>query len=208
MAETEPEVIPTALDSLLRDALRLRGEIRAGDASVAAARAMNAEARAEAHEPMVTVGVGAWIDPMMEPGYGLSAMTTLPWLWGGGPQRVRAATHRLAAATMDQESRAVDVRAEVVDAHARMLTAARGLRVIRERAVPAAQRALDASRAAFGAGAGALVEWIDTARMRVEVGDEEADATAELLRAVATLEARVGTPLPRAPLTSLAAESR
>ncbi|MFO0630256.1 MAG: TolC family protein [Polyangiales bacterium] len=196
----EPDFVPLDPETLTAQALQRRGEIGNADAMVRAAQAMRAEARAEAREPMVTVGAGAWFDPAMEPGYGLSAMTTLPWLWGGGAARERAAAHRVEAAGWERDARAAEVRTEVVDLHARMMTAARALRVIHDRAVPAAQRALDAAQAAFGVGAGSLLEWIDAARMRIEVGDEEAEAAAELLRAVSALEARVGAPLPRAPL--------
>lgn len=199
----DADFVPGDPEALVQQALRLRGEMGVAEAQVTAARAMRAEARAEAREPMITIGAGAWFDPAMEPGYGLSAMTTLPWLWGGGPARERAAAHRAEAALWERDTRAADVRAEVIDLHARMLTAARALRVIHDRAVPAAQRALDAAQAAFGVGAGSLLEWIDAARMRIEVGDEEADAEAELLRSVSALEARVGAPLPRAPLTEL-----
>jgi outer membrane protein TolC len=199
----DADFVPGDPEALVREALRLRGELGVAEAALSAARAMRAEARSEAREPMITVGAGAWFDPMMEPGYGLSAMTTLPWLWGGGAARERAASHRAEAAVWDRETRAADVRAEVIDLHARMLTAARALRVIHDRAVPAAQRALDAAQAAFGGGAGSLLEWIDAARMRIEVGDEEADAAAELLRSVSALEARVGATLPRAPLADL-----
>lgn len=196
---TELDATPTAppLDELLARALTLRGELRAADARVRGAAAMQAEARAEAREPMVGVGFSAWFDPMMTPGYGLSAMSTLPWLWGGGAHRERAAALRASSEALDRDARVAEVRAEVTEAHAEMLTAARALETLRAEALPAARRALDAARGAFAAGNGSLLEWLDAARALTDLGDEEADDIAMLLRAVANLEARVGAPVAR-----------
>lgn len=200
--EPTPEVVVEPLASLVARALALRGELRAAEARVEGARAMHAEARAEATEPMVGVGFSAWFDPHMTPGYGLSAMSTLPWLWGGGAHRARAAALRVEAESLERDARAAEVRAEVIDAHAQMESAARALMTLRESALPAAERSLDAARAAFASGNGALLEWVDAARMRVDLADEEADLIAMLLRTVAELEGRVGTTLPRAALSN------
>lgn len=199
--DARAEVAAEPVDALVARALTLRGELRAAEARVEGARAMHAEARAEATEPMVSAGFSAWLDPHMTPGYGLSAMTTLPWLWGGGAHRARAAALRTEADALERDARAAEVRAEVIDAHAQMEAAARALNALRGNAIPAATRSLDAARAAFASGNGALLEWVDAARMRVDLADEEAELTGMLLRAVAELEGRVGAALPRAPLT-------
>jgi outer membrane protein TolC len=196
VADAPVSAVDAPVDALVAAALTLRGELRARDARVRAAQAMHAEARAEATEPMVTAGFSAWFDPHTAPGYGLSASTTLPWLWGGGAARARAAALRADAESLERDARAAEIRAEVIDAHAELQSAASALEALRRNAIPAADRSLDAARAAFAGGNGPLAEWLDAARMRVDLGDEEADGVAELLRATAALEARVGAALP------------
>lgn len=195
-----PEVVPTPLDALMARALTLRGNIASARAEATRADAMADEAHADATRPMFDVGVSVWIDPMMRPGYGAMGAMTLPWLSGGGRAREDAARREADAARWmirDAESMA---RREVVDAHGRMLAHADELRVLRDETIPATRRAADAVRAAYGAGRGSLLAWLDTERMALDLAMEMADLQVDLARDVADLERSVGASLPRAPL--------
>jgi cobalt-zinc-cadmium efflux system outer membrane protein len=110
---------------------------------------------------------------------------------------VRAAEARALAAraTVDEAER--NARAEVLEARARMDTLARELGTLRTVTLPALDRARDATALAYVHQRAELLEWIDAARMRLDAEMDDADLTAELLRAGAALDRAVGAPVPR-----------
>lgn len=196
--DASPEVVDAPLDALVTRALTLRGAVAYARAEAARADAMADEAHADATRPMFDLGVSVWVDPMMRPGYGAMAAMTLPWLSGGGRAREDAARREAEAARWMIRDAEAMARREVVDAHGRMQAHADELRVLRDETIPATRRAADAVRAAYGAGRGSLLAWLDIARMDLDLAMELADLQVDLARDVADLERSVGAALPRA----------
>lgn len=202
-ADLAPETVGLTVDALLARAASTRGALRQARARIRAARARADAAHAEASWPTFTVGLSYWQDPQQRPGVGTAVGMTLPWLWGGTRARLAEAREREAAEVASAREAAVVVQGDLSVALARLRGLERELGVLRGESGPAAERALDAVRAAYVAGRSDLLAWIDAARQVLDVQMEEADVTAELARAAAELEQAVGGPLPR---TSLAGD--
>ena len=167
---------------------------------VASARASVDAARAESSHPEFMVGLSGWFNTTQHQGYGANVSMTLPWLWGPGRARVAASEATLAAEEASVREAELETRAEVVEAFGRVRGIERELAEVRADALPAALRALDATRARYVAGGAPLIEWLDVARMRLDLAMDEADLVVELARAVAALEEAVGEPLARVTL--------
>jgi len=191
------ERVPLPLAELLERASRGRPEAAAATARIEAARHRVEGARAEATRPMWTAGVSYMQDPMMRPGYGLSAGMTLPWLSAAGAHRRREAEAMVVAEEAEADAVRVRVVAEVSDAYARMVSLLRELEALRGAALPAAARSVDASVDAYRSARGSLLGCLDAARMILDLRMEEADLLMRLSRALTDLDAAVGQPLPR-----------
>lgn len=202
--EGEAERVALPLTELLARAEGARQELVAAQRRTEAAGQRVEAARAEATRPMWSAGVSYMQDPMMRPGYGLSAGMSLPWLSAVGAHRRREAEAMVRVEAAEADAAAQRVRAEVSDAYARMATRVRELEALRGGALPAAARAVEAALDAYRTTRGSLLACLDAARMTLDLRMEEADGVMALARAVNDLEAAVGAALPR---VSLGAEA-
>ncbi len=202
-SDIAPMTVRLSADELVARAERSRGAFVAARDRIQAAQARREAAEAEARWPELMVGVGYWQDPNMRPGYGANVSMSLPWLWGEKRDRVAEAREREAAETSALAGASVEAQSEITEAHARVVTAERELQVLHTQALPAARRSIDAIRAVYTTGSASLLEWIDAARSFLDLEMEEAHISAELARAVASLERSVGAALP---LTAVATE--
>ncbi len=187
-------------ESLEQRALARQRRMIEARARVSSARASVEAERAESSRPEFMVGLSGWFDPSHHNGYGANVSMTLPWLWGPGRARVAASEATLAAEEAAVREAELQTRAEVVEAFGRVRGFERELAQVRVDALPAALRALDATRARYVAGGAPLIEWLDVARMRLDLAMDEADLVVDLARAVAALEEAVGEPLVRVAL--------
>jgi outer membrane protein, heavy metal efflux system len=199
-ADLAPETVRVPTDDLLALAARSRGELGEARARVRSAAARREAARAESRWPVFTGTLGYWQDPQRRPGLGAMVAATLPWVWGGASARLDEARERELAEAEAVDRVTVDVRAEVCVAQARLEGLARELAVLRREARPAAARAVEAVRAAYVAGRGDLLAWIDAARQVLDVDMEEVEVTTGIAHAATELERAVGAPLPRVPV--------
>lgn len=177
---------------VLEYALTHRGLLLAARARItgAAARASAAEARASTPTFMLA---GQYMQtPQARAGMGLEVGMTLPWLWSGQRDALEAARADQAAEEAEvlgiERSLTVDVRVAL----AQLDTLSATLSSLREREAPAAQLALDAVAATYGAGQGTLLDWLDAARAIRELALEEADLQAEVGHALADLTGATG----------------
>ncbi|TAK30824.1 MAG: TolC family protein [Myxococcaceae bacterium] len=196
-SDVAPETVPLPLDELLSLAARARGDLGQARARIRAAHARTEAASAESRWPTITAALSYWQDPQMRPGLGATVAAALPWVWAGARERLAEARERELAESEGVESVTVTARGEVTVAHARLHGLERELVVLRREARPAAARSTDALRAAYAAGRGGLLDWIDAARQLHDIGEEEADVTASMVRTAADLERAVGVALPR-----------
>ena len=196
-SDVAPETVSLPLDELLSLAARSRGELTQAGARIRAAQARTEAASAESRWPSITAALSYWQDPQMRPGLGATVAAALPWVWGGARERLAEARERELAEADAADGVTVTVRAEVATAEARLHGLERELAVLRRDAGPAAMRSTEALRAAYTAGRGGLLDWIDAARQLHDIGQEEADVTAAMIRTAADLERAVGTGLPR-----------
>ncbi len=202
-SDLTPMTVRLSVVELAARAREHRGAFVAARDRIQAAQARREAAEAEARWPEFMVGIGYWQDPNMRPGYGANVSMSLPWLWGGQRHRVDEAREREAAEASALAGASVEAQSEITEAHARIVAAERELQVLQMQALPAARRSIDAIRAVYTTGNASLLEWIDAGRSFLDLEMEETDVSAELARAVASLERSVGAPLP---LTAVAAE--
>lgn len=198
--EVPPETVRLSVEELIGRAEANRGATLSADARVRAAGARREAAEAEARIPEFMVGLGYWQDPTMRPGVGVTASMSLPWLWGPNRERVRQAEEEEAAEGAARDNAGLDTQAEVSEAHARLLALEAQLLIIREQALPATSRSMEALTAAFSTGNASLLEWVDVARSLLDLEMEMVVLHGDLQRGVASLERAVGTALPRTPL--------
>lgn len=191
------ETVALSIKELVDLAHTHRGTSRAAEARVRAAVARREAASAEASVPMVTVGGGYWQDPRMRPGLGLSAMMSLPWLWGPERHRKAEAEALEDAAKAGRDSTSIDVDTEISEAHARSASVIEQLRVVREEALPTAMRARESVSTGYVTGKLSLLEWVDAFRSTLELEAEVVALEGDLALSVAALERAVGTKLPR-----------
>ena len=181
---------------------------RAANPDVSAAELMEKSAHAsllaagqEAHVPAFSVGLDVFLPVNNTPaGYGTSFSMSLPWLSGGGGSRMRSAEQRALAERSSAEGARIRVRSAAVTALAAVRAAERRYLVLTRLAVPAARRALDATRAGYAAGGADILAWIDAARSSLDVAMDLVGARAELDRALADLDWAAGGKVPRVPV--------
>jgi hypothetical protein len=164
--------------------LEHRGLLERGRADVAAASARASAAEARASIPTFMFGGMYMQAPQMRPGLGLEFGMTLPWLWSGEPDLAAAARAEAAAAEAEVLGAERAIEVEVRTALAELETTAHVLETLRTREAPAAAFALDATAAAYGAGEGTLLEWLDAARAIRELEIEETEILSEILHAL------------------------
>jgi outer membrane protein, heavy metal efflux system len=195
-----PETIALSVQQLVEMAARHRGQSLASEARVRAAVARREAASAEASVPAFTVGGGYWQDPRMRPGLGLSAMMSLPWLWGPERHRKAEAEAQESVARAEHAGTGLEIETEIGEAHARLERVVGELGVIRREALPAALRARESVSANYVTGKTSLLEWVDAVRSTLELETEVVALEGDLALAVASLERAVGTKLPRTPV--------
>jgi outer membrane protein TolC len=200
----EPARVPAErLADSIAHARAARPELRGAAAD---REAQAAEARATAREatwPSFSVAALYFTPTEATPdhGYGFNASMTLPWLWGAADRRADAARASLAASTTAAEGAHVVVDAEVAAAAAASRSAGGRLGVLEARALPAAQRAFDAVWSGYESSRGDILAVLAAERALIDVKEQIVMARASLDHALADLDAAVGAPVPRAPLT-------
>jgi outer membrane protein TolC len=198
--DLEAETVSLAYDDLVARVDRARGEVQASEARVRAAEARVRAQEADANVPAFTFGLSYMQDPMRDPGLGLAAAMTMPWLTVAGRARVAQAREEAEAERAMTEGARWTARREIAAAQAQLASAERVLRIVRAESLPAAARSLDAVRGSYVTGDADLLQWLDASRTALEFAMDEADAIADLVRAAGALESAVGEPLPRTPV--------
>jgi outer membrane protein TolC len=193
-ALSERDETPNAT-KLTQIALATRGDIAAAQARKGAASARADAASSEATTPSFEVKATYMQTPGMRAGLGAMLGMSLPWLWGGGNGRRDGARHDFEAAAAEAESARRMARAEVAQAVGRVRALRRSLAVLREREIPAAERAVEAGRASLGSGGFDLSEWLEAASVLRAARVDEARTNGEIEHAFVDLEASVGRPL-------------
>jgi outer membrane protein TolC len=189
LAERDESLETSRLTEL---ALANRGDIAAARARQGAASARADAASSEANTPSFEVRATYMQTPGMRPGLGAMVSMSLPWLWGGGGDRREGARHEIEAASAEAESTRRAARVEVAQAAGRVQALRRSLAVLREREIPAAERAVEAGRASLGSGGFDLSAWIESATVLRAARVDEARARGEIEHAFVDLEASVG----------------
>ena len=199
---SEPMTVAATPDALVAMAERARPDLRGADARLGAENATLESARREASLPSFSVGAYYFAPTMLMPfnGYGISASMTLPWVWGGGAHRREAAEAFGQAAAHDLDEARLEIGVDVGTAAASARAASERLRVLRSRALPAAQRALDVAFASYQSAGGGLLGVLRAQQAVVDIEMELVMARALLDHALADLDWAVGAPLPRTAL--------
>ena len=191
---------PTAV--LVAKARAARPEARA---AAAQSEARKLEARAadrEATWPTFRVGALYFAPTSAMPvhGYGFDAAISLPWLWGAARSQSAAADASVVASVTNVEATRIPIDEEVVTAEANARSAAFRLDVLQQRALPASRRAFDAAWSGYTSGRTDALT-ILAARRGVDVESDVVAARVALGHAFADLDAAVGVPVPRRPVT-------
>lgn len=174
-------------------------EVLMADRMEKSARASAEAAKREAEVPMFSAGFSTFMPVNDMPvGYGLSFGMSLPWAWGAASARARAAEQRALAGQATTQGTRLRMRTDASMALAAVRTAERRYTALRDGAVPAAQRALEATRAGYAAGGSDILMWLDAARMALDIELDLAMARGALERALADLDFAVGARVPRA----------
>jgi outer membrane protein TolC len=173
-------------------ALETRGDVAAADARTSAASARLDALSTQASTPSFEVRATYMQTPGMRPGLGAMVSMSVPWLWGGGSERRDGARHELEAASAEAEVARRAARVEVAQASGRVRALRRSLAVLRERELPAAERAVEAERASLGSGGFDLSAWIQAAAALRAARVDEARMLGDIEHAFVDLEASVG----------------
>jgi outer membrane protein TolC len=200
----QPEVSGMGLppEQVVASARAHRPDVQAADEKREAAAAQARGSEREAKIPSFTVAAlyFAPVGPMPVHGYGVNLSMTLPWLWGARSHRAAADTEMLAAERSEAEDTRVRVATEVGGAAGAAKGAERRYATLLEKALPASQRALDASQAGYVASRGDLVSLLMAERSVVDVRMELVMARATLDHALVDLDWAAGMRLPRQPV--------
>jgi outer membrane protein TolC len=200
----DPPRIPagTTADLITRartQRLEVRSAQAARDASAAASRASEREATWPSFS--VAALYFAPTQAVPEHGYGFNASMSLPWLWGAADRKREAARAAQAAASSSAEGAHISVDVEVATAAASTQSAARRLAVLQLSALPATERAFDAAWSGYETGRGDILGVLAAERALIDAKEQIVMARASLDHALADLDAAVGAPVQRAPLT-------
>jgi outer membrane protein TolC len=199
----EPEVLEWPLERVRAEARTARPDVKAAEATLRAREAARRGADREATWPSFNVAL-LYFAPvgtnMPHHGYGLNLGMSLPWLWGpsGARSDAAAGAERAAGASVAAAQRDVDV--EIAQAYGAASVAARKVLVLRDAAIPAGRRALEAAQTGYESGRAELLVWLAAERSVVDAETELVQARARLDHALAELSAAAGIDLPRKPL--------
>jgi outer membrane protein TolC len=193
----EPPALPEGApvldaDAVLAHAVAHRGLVARGRAAIDAAEARASLEQARATVPDLMVGAAYMQMPGARAGLGVEVGMTLPWLWGGGGDRLEAARAAARAAEAELDGALRGLRAEVTALLGELETSRAELEVLVTREQPAAERVEEASAAAYRGGEGTLLEWLDAVRARRELALEEVEVRATLVRLTVALARAIG----------------
>lgn len=194
---------------LERRMLAQRPELGAAETSIRLRERELDEARATANYPSFMVGLQYMYAPTAEPSadehapapmgephnYGVMFSMSLPWLYSGNREQVRAAEASLSAEHDALASARLAAKYELYAAFQRLRAARESLAILESDLAPRAQQSLDIAQAAYQSGQGDLVTILDALTSLLDVKLERQRALTSLTLATAELERAVGTPL-------------
>jgi len=200
--QTDAAGLGLSAEQLVAKAHANRPELQAADAKREAAAAQARASEREAKIPSFTVAAlyFAPVGPMPAHGYGVNLSMTLPWLWGAQSHRAAADAEMLAAERNEAQDTRARVATDVGAAAAAAKAAERRYATLLEKALPASQRARDATQAGYVAGGSNLVSLLVAERTTVDVRMDIVMARASLDHALVDLDWAAGTRVPRQPV--------
>jgi outer membrane protein TolC len=207
-AVPDPLVPAWDVERLAEEGARVRSEVTVAKEKRDAAESKRAAAKREWLLPGFSVAalyfapVGP-VPAQRQNGFGLSLAIELPWLWGGGAQKTDAAAIERDANALDVEAARVDTSFEVAVAHGEARAHAIHLRMLTDRVLPAAKRALDAAWPGYESNRVELMQLLVAQRSLVDAELEIVVTRAALEHAMIDLDAAVGKEVPRVPLGSM-----
>jgi outer membrane protein TolC len=165
-------------------------------------------ARREANLPAADVGLAFFpaTKVMTYNGYGVLVNLSLPWLSGQGRKRRDAAAELAAAASADLEQADLEVASEVAGALQAAQSAARRWVVLRQRALPASQRAREVALSGYEVGRADMLAMLAAEGTYVDIVVELIDVKSELDHALADLDRASGAHIARSPLPTTAVQ--
>ena len=153
---------------------------------------------------MFAVGASYFAPTNLMPvhGFGLSVSSTLPWLWGRA--RAEANASRALAGASEDDVRDVEsrVRTEVATSAATVRAAARRFQVLRDRALPAGQRAWEAAATGYESGKTDILMLLLARKSMVEIEVDIVDARSAIEHALVDLEWAIGGQVRTAPIVA------
>jgi cobalt-zinc-cadmium efflux system outer membrane protein len=198
---TEPRTVALTPERAAELSASGSPEVKAAEHMERAARAAAEAADREATVPMFSVSLDTFLPVNNMPaGYGASFAMSLPWIWGAASARAKSAEQKALAERAALAGVRLRTRTDAAVALAAVRAAERRYLTLRDSVVPAAHRAVDASRAGYAAGRADLLMWLDSARMAREVEIDLAMAHGDLDRALADLDLSAGAHVPRVAL--------
>ena len=200
--ESEPMVPAWTREAILAKARETRPELRAAAAEVQARGFEVRAADREATWPSLTVSAlyFAPVDALPRHGVGANLSVSLPWLWGAADRRREAQESYATAATSNLEAARIQIDADVATSEATTRSAAVRLQLLRDRALPASRRGLDAALAGYTSGRVDVLTVLNARRAVIEIEMDIVASRATLDHALAELDAAAGAPVPRKPL--------
>jgi cobalt-zinc-cadmium efflux system outer membrane protein len=165
-------------------------------------------ARRAANLPAADVGLAFFpaTKVMTYNGYGVLVNLSLPWLSGQGRKRRDAAAELAAAASADLEQADLEVASEVAGALQAAQSAARRWVVLRQRALPASQRAREVALSGYEVGRADMLAMLAAEGTYVDIVVELIDVKSELDHALADLDRASGAHIARSPLPTTAVQ--
>ncbi len=191
-----------AKDVALR-ASRNNPDVLVADEAARAAAGMRRAADAESAVPSFTIGANLFLPVAgndFTPGWGASFGMTMPWLTRGAAHRRREREHTERAEKFAADGVRLRVATDAGAALEEVRAAEDHLVLLRDGALPAARRSLEATAAAYVGGGSDILAWLDAARAQLDIQLEMTSARADLDRALADLDFAAGERLPRSPL--------
>ncbi len=199
----EPRTTSLTLELAASIAAARSPEVLMAERMERSARAAAEAADREAKVPMFVAGVSVSMPTNdMQAGYGLSFGMSLPWAWGAASSRARSVEQKALAERAAANDARLRARTQAATALAAVRAAERRYLILTGSATPAAQRAVDATRAGYAAGGTSILMWLEATRMALDVDIDLATARGDLERALADLDWSTGGRVPRIPLSA------
>ncbi|MCC6522224.1 MAG: TolC family protein [Polyangiaceae bacterium] len=198
----EPMTVAASTDELVAQALARQPELVAAELRARAAERMAdaADAMATVPEFMVSGAVFLPVSGMMT-GWGASFGMSLPWLWSGASDRAESYRNKALAERAARDTVRLRLQGDIDALVAAVRANAGRLALLRDRALPAARRAVAAAEAGYATGGSDVLMWLDAVRAEVDVTVDISMVRAELERALADVDWTVGAHVARAPLS-------